>query len=472
MKKYIKIAIAALFMFFFRYLPIDIGLSADAMQMLGIFIGAIILWLTVAIDYTSVLVLFALCLLPGVSTADVLQNSLGNSTIAFLIFSFMLTYALSETGFLSRCALFFINNSFAKKSIWRFIFMYFAAILVIGSFIAPTVVFLLFFALAKEIYEMLGLKKGDPTAKVMMIGTAIITSISCAMTPIAHTFPLMALGYYEAETGLSISYLDYLKIGIPVGIALFALTFMVLYTCFKKRVSSSGVTPEGAVFENKGKMSGREIFSLVVFILVVICWISTGIFPKELAALNALGTSVPAMVGVVLLCAVNIGGKPVMQFRDAITKGVSWSSIMLCAATLAVGKYLTSAEFGITSALSGLLTPVFGDVSVAVMLLIVVGATIIMTNLMSNIVTTTVMYNIVSPVIGGLMAIGVGLPLPIATIVIGMSASLAYATPPAIAHIAIAAGSEWATPKDMLKYGGVMSILSIAIVWAVSLIFV
>ena len=145
---------------------------------------------------------------------------------------------------------------------------------------------------------------------------------------------------------------------------------------------------------------------------------------------------------------------------------------MLCAATLAVGKYLTSAEFGITSALSGLLTPVFGDVSVAVMLLIVVGATIIMTNLMSNIVTTTVMYNIVSPVIGGLMAIGVGLPLPIATIVIGMSASLAYATPPAIAHIAIAAGSEWATPKDMLKYGGVMSILSIAIVWAVSLIFV
>ena len=95
--------------------------------------------------------------------------------------------------------------------------MYFISILVIGSFIAPTVLFVLYFALAKEIYSLNGLKPGDDYARMLMIGTAIMTSISCAMTPIAHTFPLMAIGYYEAATGLTINWLKYMAIGIPAG---------------------------------------------------------------------------------------------------------------------------------------------------------------------------------------------------------------------------------------------------------------
>ena len=41
---------------------------------------------------------------------------------------------------------------------------------------------------------------------------------------------------------------------------------------------------------------------------------------------------------------------------------------------------------------------------------------------------------------------------------------MAYATPPAIAHIALAAGSEYCDSKDMLKYGGLVTIISIVLV--------
>ena len=83
-----------------------------------------------------------------------------------------------------------------------------------------------------------------------------------------------------------------------------------------------------------------------------------------------------------------------------------------------------------------------------------------MTNLMSNIVTTTVTYNILTPIV-----ITTGLINPqLSTILIGMAASLAFATPPAIAHIALAAGSGYADSKDMLKYGGLTSIAAIVIV--------
>lgn len=49
----------------------------------------------------------------------------------------------------------------------------------------------------------------------------------------------------------------------------------------------------------------------------------------------------------------------------------------------------------------------------------------------------------------------------LATIAIGIGASLAYALPSSIAHIALAGSSGWATNKDMLKYGSIMIVVSI-----------
>jgi sodium-dependent dicarboxylate transporter 2/3/5 len=90
-----------------------------------------------------------------------------------------------------------------------------------------------------------------------------------------------------------------------------------------------------------------------------------------------------------------------------------------------------------------------------------------MTNLMSNIVATTVAYNLLTPIV---IATGVISPI-LSTILIGIGASMAYATPPAIAHIALAAGSDYCDSKDMLKYGGIATIISIILVTGFGFIF-
>jgi di/tricarboxylate transporter len=51
----------------------------------------------------------------------------------------------------------------------------------------------------------------------------------------------------------------------------------------------------------------------------------------------------------------------------------------------------------------------------------------------------------------------------LATILIGVGASLAYALPSSIAHIALAGSSGWANAKDMMKYGGIMMIISMIV---------
>lgn len=450
-KKIIGFLIGTFFLFGFSLFNITFGLPPDGVKMIGIFIGAIILWLTVDVGWPSLLILFSLTTLSDVSISTVMSSSLGNNTIGFLIFSCILTYSLSATGLLRRIALWFVNLKIAKQSPWMFAAMYFISILVIGSFIAPTVLFVLYFALAKEIYNINNLQPGNEYAKMLMIGTAIMTSISCAMTPIAHTFPLMAIGFYETATGESINWIHYMLIGIPAGLIAAALTFGGLYLGFKNKITSFEVS----VSTETTKITKNEIISLVVFLIVVLMWLISGLFPTFMPILKTWTTTIPPIFGIIILCLLGI-----LNFNDAIKNGVPWTSIILCATTLAVGKWLTMDSFGITAKIGEAMSAIITTDSAFILIVILVAFTIIMTNLMSNIVTTTVSYNLLTPII-----LSTGLISPaLSTILIGMSASMAYATPPAIAHVALAAGSDYCDSKDMLVYGGIASIVSIIFV--------
>jgi sodium-dependent dicarboxylate transporter 2/3/5 len=336
--------------------------------------------------------------------------------------------------------------------------MYFVSILVIGSFISPTVLFVLFFALAKEIYSINKLNKGNDYARMLMIGTAIMTSISCAMTPIAHTFPLMAIGFYESATGEVINWIDYMMIGVPSGLLAAAATFAVLWLDFRKKIG--GIHIEAS--ENTAKISRNEIVALIVFLIVVAMWMISGLFPTWIPILKTWTTTIPPMLGVIVLCLFGI-----FNFNDAIKNGVPWTAIILCSATLAVGKWLTAAELGITDAIGAAMGNLLGTPNTIGLIFAVVAFAIIMTNLMSNIVTTTVAYNLLTPIV---IATGVISPV-LSTILIGIGASMAYATPPSIAHVALAAGSEYCDSKDMLKYGGIVTIISIVLVTAFGFIF-
>lgn len=457
-------------MVFPRFLPSVFQLSPDGMQVLGIFLGAVVLWLFVDISWPSVLTLMALALVPGVSTNAVISASFGNSTIWFLVFSFLITFTLSETGFLRRLALAFLNTGFARRGAWAFVLMFLLAVLVLGSFIAPTVTFLLFFALHKEVSLALNLKPGSPMAKALMLGTACVTSISCAMTPIAHTFPLMALGFHHEATGETISYLSYLKIGLPSGIVLFLLSYLLLYLGFRKGFRAEKLSLKGLNLNQPSKLDSREVFSAAVFLIVILTWLLTGVFPDQLKAVNTLGTVWPAMAGVVILAAVPVNKKPVLDIKKGLAQGVSWTSILLCAAALALGKYVSEEGYGITALIGDSLLPLAGSLGIKGTLLILIAATIIMTNFMSNIVTTTVMYNVSFAILTSLALTVTNVPFETAAILIGLCASLAFATPPAIAHIALAAGSDWAGPRDMLAYGGLLALIAIPVVFLFTVI--
>ena len=212
------------------------------------------------------------------------------------------------------------------------------------------------------------------------------------------------------------------------------------------------------------RFTAGEAFSALVFFVVILIWLLSGLLPDQMKAIAGLGTVWPAMAGVVLLAAIPIKGKPVLDIKAGFARGVSWASILLCAAALAMGKYVSDAQYGITALIGETLQPMMSALGVTGALLVLIIATVLMTNFMSNIVTTTVMYNVSAAVLPVMALSGVILPPQTAAILVGMCASLAFATPPAIAHIALAAGSDWASPRDMLLYGGLLALICIPVV--------
>ena len=137
-KRNISLILAAVVLAVFYFLPdtsANGGLSHEAFWAVGIFFASLIMWIGVSIDWPSLISMFMIGLLPTYGFSKMLSGSFGNSTVAFLMFTFMLVYPLSQTNFVRRVTVAFITNKVAKKGPWHFVCFLFAAITLIGLFI-------------------------------------------------------------------------------------------------------------------------------------------------------------------------------------------------------------------------------------------------------------------------------------------------------------------------------------------------
>ena len=217
-KRYSCIFLALFLILFVKYLPLPDGMKPLGMNVIGIFLGSLLLWLTVAIDWPSLLCITAIGLIPEIGFKNVFLSSFGNDTFAFLMCTFLCTHVLAETPFLKRCAVSFITSPIAKKGPWLFVISFISAVIFIGCFVSPSVLFVVFLPILEKINEILGIKKGDKIGKMLMISLAFCVSVAAGMTPIAHVFSIMAMGFYTTATGMTIGYAEYMAFAVPVGI--------------------------------------------------------------------------------------------------------------------------------------------------------------------------------------------------------------------------------------------------------------
>ena len=268
------IIVIALFLDFgLRFLPAPSGMSQDAFGVIGVFAGSLLLWLTISIDWPSILCVFALALLPSFGLTTAFTSSFGSETFIFLIFTFVCTYALSKTSVIKRISIWFVSNKIARKNGWLFVTMFLLSVLFVGMFMSPTVLFMILIPILEQILEIAKIKKGEKVGKLLYIGMAFCVSISSGMTPIAHVFPIYAMN----AAGLKMNYLSYMAFAIPVGLVVFALMLLMFRAFLKPDVSKLANLDVSEMKNEMPKLDLNEILILSIFVLVVFLWITPSI---------------------------------------------------------------------------------------------------------------------------------------------------------------------------------------------------
>ena len=461
----IIIPISIILCFVGQFIPSVNGLSSDAFGVIFIFIGVLLLWLTIGIDWPSLLCLFALGFIDKFGFNKVLSSSFGNSTFAFLLFTFVCTYALSKTSLIKRITLTFVNFKIAQKNSYLFIFFFLLATLILGLFISPSVLFVILLPILNEIISLLNIEKDDKISKVLMLGLGFTVSISSGMTPIAHVFPILAINAANIE----VSTFEYIAIAFPAGLVLFLLTYLVLILCIRPKKDGLNFENVANLKKSLQKLDKKDIITLIIFISVLVLWIVPSIFEFIYYPIyeffNKYGTIMPPLLGTILLCVIRVEEKPLLEVGDAFKNGVPRASLIMCAATLALGEAIKSEDIGLITYLQTNLGNSLVSLSPIILLIIFALWAAIQTNLSSNMVTATLVGTVASTVIASTFST---LNLEATICIIGMLSSFAFATPPSMPHIAIISSSETLSTKEVFIYGLIIMLLSVLVTLLIS----
>lgn len=450
-----------------RFTPGIGGLSSEAVGVLGVFFGSLIMWIGISIDWPSLITLLALGFIPTFGFSKTFSGAFGNSTVAFLLFTFMLVYPLSKTNFVRRCTVAFITNQVARKGPWYFVCFLLAAVTFMGLFVSPSVLFVAFMPFLQDIFDVLGIKKGGKTGNMLMMGTAFCISLSSGMTAIGHVWPTMAIGYYTAATGNDVNQFQYMAMGIPAGILLIVLLILVFKFLYRPD-DIKDVQPEKAM-HLRGSVPAadlREKIILGVMGLTVLLWVGPsllkGVMPDLYKTINGWTNAMPPLLGCILLFLAKTDGERILNFKEVSTKGVLWGSILMTGAATWLGSCLTNEDVGISAWLTASLEPLTAALPVMGMIVFFMAWAVIETNFSSNIVTTTVVSAVALSVLTALPEGSVNVAAVVC--MVGFAAGICNMTPAGQSTVnTVAIGSGWTTTKDMFVWGGVFAVLAVLV---------
>lgn len=402
-KMYLHCGIGALlFLLIMFFLPAGNGLTADGVHLLAVLVPVLYLWITVGTDWVSLLALGAL-VMTGVMAneknyyAGVYSGSMGNFIIITVISCMALSAVLSQTGVITKIANWFITRKFCQGHPYTFLAMFILSFFVIGTFMEATAVTIMYINLAAEICNKLGYKKGDKFYTVMMCGIYWGNAVVSAGSPISHVLPLLLIAAAAPALGVTISFGQWLMVGIPFEIVSYLLLMLVIRFIWKPETDKFVNYDIQAMRKANPPLSKEGKITTVIFMLVVIVWLfpqfGTAIWPEAVGYLNNIGACIPPIIALALVCIIHVNGKPIARFPELV-KTVPMGLLIFTATVTVYGAAINLDSCGISAWIYNLLSPVLSGLpTIAVMAFLVLGG-MLMTQFTSNTVSMYLFYAI------------------------------------------------------------------------------
>jgi len=467
-KKYIGLLTGLVLFFGILFLPNPAGMSTEAKNALAVVTLMTVWWIAEAIPVYATaflpLVLYPMLkVLPAAETAE----NYGHNYVLMMLAGFLLAKAIESSSLHKRIAL--VLMAALGSSRQRLLLSLMIATAFISMWIANVTAALLMLPIALAIISKDEAETGKTSSfsTAMMVGTAYSASVGGVATLIGSPTNLIFIGIMEKlfPDAPPISFLTWLKIGLPVLIIFLPIVWLYLVKYFKIDGSIAGsqeiIREE---LKSLGKMSAAEKRVMWVFAVTTLGWVfrddlalGNFIFPgwSSMLGLDAyVHDTTVAMTAAIFLFALPDGkGKRLLDWKSA--SQIPWGVVMIVG-----GGYAVAAGFQSTGLASwiGNQLAFISAFPFWVVLVIVVGFILLFTELNSN--TATV--NIFLPVLASIAIAGNTNPL-LLMIPATFASTFAFMMPASTGPNTVIFASEKISISDMVKCGLGLKLISLVV---------
>lgn len=451
-------------------MPLPEGMSVEASRVAAIALLMACFWMaeTVPIPATAMLPIFLFPLLDVMPTAQT-TRAYGDQILFLFMGGFLIAVAMQRWQLHRRLALNVILKVGSSPN--RLVLGFMLATSLLSMWISNTATCVMMTPVAIAVVEQTRQERGDAAkldnfnfGTALMLGIAYSSSAGGVATLVGTPPNAILVGIVDNLYGYQISFVDWMKLGIPISVTMLAVIWVVLTKVMYPMVDADAKSEKAhqhiqSQLDDLGRMTGEEKKVAVVFFLVALSWILRGLFQPDW--LNFVTDPAIAMCGAFLLFIIPAGkdkGGFILDWDTA--KTIPWDIIILMGGGFALAAGF--GESGLTEWLANQLSILQG-IHYFIMLMVVVLFVTFLTEMTSNAATATLFI----PVMG---ALAVSMDLhPFALMVpAALAASFAFMLPVATPPNAIVFASRQITIGQMAKTGFVLNIAGAIIISTLS----
>ena len=317
-KRILGFILAVVVIALFALLPPFEGLTEAGMASIGIFIGAIILFvLQVAPLAVSCLTLMMLMPYFKITDLTTIYAQFGGTSFFFVFFAFGVTGALSQTTLPMRisAAITKVSKGNPKVIVYGFNF----AVCIISGFLSNFATLIMFYGIVLMFLQAADRKPGESgLGRCLMIGLPMAAGTGGFISPAGSPGNLIAQSLLEAE-GIHITFLNWFLMCLPFSLlAVFLLSF-VLIRMFKPEPLPQEASDAVMAKRNElGPWEKKEKLAMIIIILTILFWFAGTWVP-------ALNTTVIAAIACFLMF---MPGIDLMNWK-ALVKETDWNLLFM-----------------------------------------------------------------------------------------------------------------------------------------------
>lgn len=442
--------IIILLMFGFGYLPTIGAITTVGMKTLGIFIGLLYGWSTIGMLWPSILGIFAFGFSGHGTVKEMLAMAFSNDIFIFLIFILVILEMLTDSGAVNVIVNFFLTRKSLEGHPWIFSFIFLLSSGLLCIFGQAFAGILLCWSMIETLSQKVGYKPYDKYPTMMLIGVIISASAVQLMVPFKGIC-LVILGTYATMTGNAISYLSYMAVMIPAGLAFLALYLTFFKMIFKPDMKPLETVKVSEILGTTPPVTKRQKATLLAFGFFLATLLIPGCLPATspiVTLTNTLGSSGLTAFSVILFMMIKIDGEPLLDFSKQ-ARHLNWSVTFMVGVLMMMTSLILAESTGIRETVITLLSPVLAGYSGFVLLVVVFMISIVLTNFMNNMVVGVIMTSI-------LLALSSTLEVntAVGVLMIITASNAAFLTPAAAPTVAMLfAKKDWLKGKDVFRIG-------------------